>query len=374
MILHISCDDQFVRYVDKQFMEGKTSSKLVVCDYKKSPVLAKQAPHMQYIQVYTEEFRQLLQSLGQYNGIIFHGLYGRWVADVLDAVPEGVTIAWVIWDGEIFGRPEIESSFYRPLTKCMWRIKKLYSYIRNGCKRRTPYFVPVDKFSKIKFCLCDMPQESAFASKYLQRSLEWMPYNYYSVKETICNLYDERATGPNVFLGNSCTYNNNHIDALWRLKSLVTTRQKVVTPLSYGDFGLRKHIVRVGKMLLGQSFNPLVDYLSLEEYNAQMLSCSIMIQYLGSPGAQGNIVTGLWLGMRVYLNKQSIMYKFFKSIGAYVYSVEDDLNKNNPYLFQPMNDEEMAHNRRIIENYFGEKTTSERVENIISRLDKNKSE
>ena len=370
MILHISCDDQFVRYVDKQFMGGNTSSRLVVCDFKRSPELAKHAPHMEYIQAYTENFRQLLQSLGSYNAIIFHGMYGRWAADALEAVPDNVTVAWVIWDGEIFGRPEIEASFYKPLTKCLWRQKKLYAYLRHGFKHKHAYFVSVDKFKKIKYCLCDMPQEAAYASQYLKMPLDWVPYNYYSVNDTIRDLRDKRSAGPNVFLGNSCTYNNNHIDAMWKLRPLISKEQKVITPLSYGELGPKKYIIQAGRLLLGKSFEPLIDYLPLDEYNAKMLSCSTMIQYLGSPGAQGNIVTGLWLGMRVFLNKQSIMYEFFKSLGAYVYSVEDDLNTDNPNLFQPMSDEETAHNRQVVEGFFGEKVTQERVMKIVGLLDK----
>lgn len=370
MILHISCDDQFVRYVDKQFMEGKTSSRLVVCDYSETPQLAKHAPHMEYIRAYSDDFRQLLQSLGSYKGIIFHGLYGRWAECVLDAVPDSVAVAWVIWDGEIFGRPEVCAAFYQPLTKWLWKIKNRYAYFRNGFRPKTMYFVPSEKFRKIKYCLCDMPQEAAYANQYLKMSLEWVPYNYYSINETIRNLRDKHVVGTNIFLGNSCTYNNNHIDAMWKLRRLVAKNQKVITPLSYGGTGLKKYIIKAGKSLLGQSFEPLIEYLSLEEYNAKMLSCSIMIQYLGSPGAQGNIITGLWLGMRVYLNKCSIMYEFFKSLGAYVYSVEDDLNRKNPNLFQPMSAEEMEHNRKVLEGYFGEKITNARVEKIISLLDK----
>lgn len=370
MILHLTCDDQFARYVDKQFMGGNTSSRLVVCDFKKSPELAKHAPHMVYIQVGSKAYYALKQSLGIYDGIIFHGLFGSWATDLLDAVPADVNIGWVIWDAEIFSRQEIEVSFYKPLTKCLWRQKKLYAYLRHGFKHKHAYFVPVDKFKKIKYCLCDMPQEAAFASQYLKMPLEWVPYNYYSVNDTIRDLRDKRAAGPNIFLGNSCTYNNNHIDALWKLRSLISKEQKVITPLSYGEIGLKKHIIRAGKFLLGKSFEPLIDYLPLDEYNAKMMSCSTMIQYLGAPGAQGNIVTGLWLGMRVFLNKQSIMYEFFKSLGTYVYSVEDDLNMDNPNLFQSMSDEETAHNRKVIEDYYGEKITKERVAKIVSVLEK----
>ena len=370
MILHLSCDDQFVRYIDKQFVEGRDSSELVVCDYKTEPYLAKDAPNMTYIWVGSHEFEELKQKLGNYSAIIFHGLFGHWCTILLDAIPSHVKIAWVIWDGEIFSRPELEPTFLKPFTRILWKTKRINAILKNGFNYTQRYFVPKEKFSRIKYCLCDMPQEAEFSGEYLMHNLKWLPYNYYSIKETVRNLSDARAIGKNIFLGNSCTYNNNHIDVIWKLCKLVSKDQKVITPLSYGYLGIRKYVLNVGKLLLGDSFVPLVDYLSLDEYNAKMLSCSVMIQYLGSPGAQGNIITGLWLGMRVYLNKKSIMYEFFKSLGVHVFSVEDDLNKDNKNLFSPLSDSEVMHNREVMEEYFGNVATTDRVENIIKILNK----
>lgn len=368
MILHLSCDDQFVRYIDKQFVQGRKTSELVVCDYKKKPDLVKDAPNATYIQVGTTEFNELKQQLGNYSAIIFHGLFGYWCTVLLDAIPSHVKIAWVIWDGEIFSRPKLEPTFLKPITRILWNLKRIKAILKNGKNYTQQYFVPKEKFNRIEYCLCDMPQESEFSKEYLKLNFKWLPYNYYSIKETVRDLCSKRAEGKNIFLGNSCTYNNNHLDIIWKLRSLVSKDQKVITPLSYGYIGIRKYILYFGNLLLGDSFVPLIDYLSLDEYNTKMLSCSVMIQYLGSPGAQGNIITGLWLGMRVYLNKNSIMYEFFKSLGVHIYSVEDDLNKSNQNLFSPLSESEIIHNRDVLERYFGDATTKKRVENIIETL------
>ena len=371
MILHLSCDDQFVRYVDKQFVDGRKTSELIVCDYKIKPDLVKDAPNMNYIQVGTKEFSELKLKLGNYSAIIFHGLFGRWCTVLLDAIPNHVKIAWVIWDGEIFSRPKLEPTFLKPFTRFLWKTKRLKAFLKNGKSYKQRYFVPKEKFGRIEYCLCDMPQEAEFSNKYLKLDLKWLPYNYYSIKETVRDLSSKRAEGKNIFLGNSCTYNNNHLDIIWKLRKLVTRDQKVITPLSYGYTSIRKYIIHFGNLLLGDSFVPLIDYLSLDEYNTKMLSCSVMIQYLGSPGAQGNIITGLWLGMRVYLNKNSIMYEFFKSLGVHIYSVEEDLNNDNKNLFSPLSESEVIHNRNVIKEYFGDEATMNRVENIIQVLDEN---
>lgn len=368
MILHISCDDQFVRYVDKQFMEGKTSSRLVVCDYKPVPELAKHAPHMEYIQTESKVYYDLKQSLGSYAGIIFHGLFGKWATELLDAVPNGVKIGWVCWDAEVFARPEREMDNLMPITRVLRRMKYTYSFITRGTKPRSDYFVPKDRFKRINYCLCDMPQEANESNRYFGTQMEWLPYNYYTIEETIGDLRDARVKGNNIFLGNACRYGNNHIDALWKLKGLVDKSQKVITPLSYGNMGLQKHVLRAGRLLIGNAFDPLVDYMPLEEYNAKMLSCSVMIQNHYTPQALGNILTGLWLGMRVYLSKRNVTYDFLKDLAVHVYTVEDDLNRQNPHLFESLSDKEVAHNREVLDGFYGPKATSKKVELIIQKM------
>lgn len=367
MILHISCDDQFVRYVDKQFMDDSLSSRLIVCDYKSTPSRAKNAPHMEYIQVRSKEFESLKESLGKFNGVIFHGLFGAWSTELLDAVPSHVKIGWVCWDAEVFSRYEEELKYQKPLTRIIRRIKRIFSFFKNKCKVKTAYFVPKKYFGKIEYCLCDMPQEAEAANKCFSTQLKWLPYNYYSINETIGELRNKRIEGRCVFLGNCCTYNNNHIDAFLHIHPLIKDRF-VITPLSYGDMGLLKYVLFFGRLLLGNNFVPITQYLSLDEYNSMMLSCSVMIMNHGSPAAQGNIITGLWLGMRVYLNKNSITYKFFKSLGVHIFSIEDDLNKRNPNALASLSEDEIIHNQSILDAYYGDSVTKERVINILKYL------
>lgn len=368
MILHISCDDQFVRYVDKQFMGGQTSSKLVVCDYKAAPEFAKHAPHMEYIQAYTKGFYQLLESLGTYDAIIFHGLFGRWATDILDAVPEEVKIGWVCWDAEVYARPEREYENLMPITRMLRRLKYVYSYFKNGNKPHPDYFVPKDRFKRINYCLCDMPQETKESNRYFGTNMEWLPYNYYSIEDTVGELREARVYGNNIFLGNACRYGNNHIDALWQLRGLVGKSQKVITPLSYGNMGLQKHVLRAGHILLRDAFDPLVNYMPLEEYNDKMLSCSVMIQNHYTPQALGNILVGLWLGMRVYLSKRNVTYDFLNDLGVHVFSVENDLNRQNPHLFEPLSDADVAHNKEVLEGVYGRKATAKKVELIMQKM------
>lgn len=363
MILHLINDDKFVQYVVQQFVEGYAGSVVVDFDSTGQFRYAQGVERIKRV-TYGKAFHELKLSLGQYNAVIFHGLFGSWCAELIKAIPDNVVIAWVMWDGEVFGREDVIQSMLSPITKCLRNAKQLYRRITKGKKSCAEYCLPHEIFHRIKYCLCDMPQECVVANNYFGTQMQWLPYNYYSIDKTIGTLYDARVKGNNVFIGNACTYQNNHIEAFLKVRKCLQPNQQVIVPLSYGDEPLKKHIIRTGKILLGKAFEPLLQFMPLEEYNQMMLSCSVMIQNHPHPQAQGNIIVGLWLGMRVYLQKKNITYQFFKSLGVNVYSIEDDFRSNNPNLFAPLSDEEIEQNRRVLVAYYSYEATIQRVDKI----------
>ena len=92
-----------------------------------------------------------------------------------------------------------------------------------------------------------------------------------------------------------------------------------------------------------------------------------MLQYQFHPQAQGNIITGLWLGQKVFLSKKNPTYNHFKSLGVHIYSVEDDLRKEikEPIL---VTDFECGKNRRILLNYYGFEAMQKHIEIIVKKL------
>lgn len=363
MILHLVYDDIFVPYIVQQFAEKYIDSEVVDFDCTGQFRYAQGVERIKRV-TYGKAFYELKLSLGQYDAVIFHGLFGSWSAEIIKAIPDNVVIAWVMWDGEVFGREDVIQSMLSPITKCLRNAKQLYRRITKGKKSCAEYCLPHEIFHRIKYCLCDMPQECVVANNYFGTQMQWLPYNYYSIDKTIGTLYDARVKGNNVFVGNACTYQNNHIEAFLKVRKCLQPNQQVIVPLSYGDEPLKKHIMRTGKILLGKAFKPLLQFMPLEEYNQTMLSCSVMIQNQPHPQAQGNIIVGLWLGMRVYLQKTNITYQFFKSLGVNVYSIEDDFRSNNPNLLAPLSDEEIEQNRRVLVAYYSYEATIQRVDKI----------
>jgi phosphoenolpyruvate synthase/pyruvate phosphate dikinase len=99
-----------------------------------------------------------------------------------------------------------------------------------------------------------------------------------------------------------------------------------------------------------------------------MLGCAVMIQPHLREQAHANIVTGLWLGLRIYLSEKGIDYKHFKEIGCNVYSIEKDLNSNNTNILLPLSDEEVEYNRSILLRLYGKENVQRNIQRILQKL------
>jgi hypothetical protein len=127
---------------------------------------------------------------------------------------------------------------------------------------------------------------------------------------------------------------------------------------------------KVCQLLFGKRFCPLLNFMPSEEYNATMLDCAVMIQAHLREQAHGNIVTGLWLGMRVYLSEKGIDYQHFKSLGVHVFSIERNLTRDNQNALLPLTDEEVAMNRKLLLQNYGAESIKNKLNHLVDVLNK----
>ncbi|BCV57506.1 hypothetical protein TUM17384_14510 [Shewanella algae] len=140
-------------------------------------------------------------------------------------------------------------------------------------------------------------------------------------------------------MGNSSTYSNNHIEAI-DLLSEILDEQQVISPLGYGDGQYRQYVIDYGRKKLNKKFVPLVDYLPIDTYIGLLKSCGYVVMNHVRQQAVGNIIVMLYLGAKLFLRSDNVVYQFLKSNGAIIYSVEELVD--NPTLLQSkINKEEL---------------------------------
>jgi len=373
-ILHIITDEQFTDYVIRQFLAPEMNSEFVLipCNHEDWSVELKD--RCRVVLRGSKEFACLLEELGHYSAILFHGMFwGKWQTSILQRVPNEVKVAWVFWGGDLFARHEIGNRFLAPITKCFSKMHGLKKREKSGGMTDTAWEIPIDLYKRVDYCITSLKEEYDFACQFTNASFVHFWYSYYSIEDTIGKVVmNNRCDGNNIWIGNSAALVNNHMDVFWHLckNGLLRnlTERKVIMPLSYGEPWVRNMVKRVGQFLFGKRMKVLEKYIPRNEYNAMMLSCSTMIIGYLEPAANGNIMTALWLGIRVYLSEKSIAYVYYKRIGCQVFSIESDLNSRNINCFTALSDEELQQNRKALTQEYGKQRTDKAVRDLVSEL------
>ena len=153
-----------------------------------------------------------------------------------------------------------------------------------------------------------------------------LAYEYYLIREVLdttagymrftgaVKLDSPYLDGENYLLGNSADPSNNHLDALVTLRERVNLvgSQKIIVPLSYGNPAYARVIIRKGRELFGDAFEPLTEFLPVEQYQLRLASCRHVILNHLRQQAVGNLVLALANGSNVYMNVRNPAYAHFK--------------------------------------------------------------
>ena len=166
----------------------------------------------------------------------------------------------------------------------------------------------------------------------------------------------------NIIIGNSGSASNNHLYAMNKIAALNLGTRKVYVPLSYSCIKRYKRCVLVGgRKLLGDRFCPLLDFMTLEEYNKLQLSVSVALYGNWRQEAVGNILVFLFIGSKVFLSKHNPVYEWALAHGLKVFELEGITQEQ---LDTPLTASEKISNREIVQNSF----TKERLLKLIKDL------
>lgn len=304
----------------------------------------------------------LLESLENYSAIVFHGLFYPWCETVLRSVPEQVKVAWMFWGGEVYFDKDC---FLAPVTKAVYIFRQRVKF-----KSERTWHLPIHLYQRIDFCLTGVQEEFEYVKRWAHTErMRHIWYTYYSIEKTVGSLMHSSCKGDNVWICNSAAVENNVYDVVAFLLSPKNRKhlknRTVVMPLSYGARWVRNSMERIGPIAFPSGFTPLLAFLPRPEYNQLMLSCSTMILFYYRPAGQGNILTALWLGMRVYLSEKSMILSFFQRLGIVIFSLESDFSR---YGCEKMLVDDVQNNRSILLEYYGRKHIDEACLDVVKAL------
>jgi hypothetical protein len=138
----------------------------------------------------------------------------------------------------------------------------------------------------------------------------------------------------------------------------------LIVPLSYGEPVLSKQLISKGQSLLKDNFYPILDFMPLSAFTKLMQTCNVVIMNHYGQQAFGNTISAVYLGAKVFLNKENSAYLYLKGLGCHIYEITEDLNCHNDIL--GLTDNEIKHNRFLLQNDINQEKLVKNLKTFLS--------
>lgn len=366
MILHLFNDEKVVNRCIENFEKVVPNKNLFICFYEKKLKHVKKHENLFFYNESCSFDNSLLYDIEK---IIIHYLDLKKVNFILEHNLINIPCYWCIWGGDLYntflvnrGYPiYYESHFLGNFFKIRVHIKNIL--LRFNIIRTTERIMLDFIKNNITHIIStiDYPIVKKYLGDYIQAE-RVMGLNYYPIEVILGNLTNETVKGNTILIGNSASFTNNHSYAFKYLSRLNIKNRKIITPLSYGGSpAYIKHIMKKYKEKWLESYNALLNFLPLEEYNNLMLTSDICIFPSWRQEAVGNIIISLYLGSKIFLSIKSPLFEYFQDMGIKIYAIE---NIKQEDLDTPLNETVRKKNREIIFNAYCEKKTIEAIKQI----------
>lgn len=218
--------------------------------------------------------------------MIFHSLESSIYPELVNIPKETPTI-WLGWGFDYYLELLNEIPLY------LERTKELYSRLAGATlKRRAvalakefirlvlPRNSKVRAVEKITVFSPVLPEEYDMvkSSRKWRHFPKFASWNYGTMEDNLIKGFEgEVVTGNAILVGNSATYTGNHAEVLDLLHNLGVNDREVVAPLSYGDPQLAKELTSLGREYFSHNFEPLIDFMPVQEYVAIIKKCGYVI-------------------------------------------------------------------------------------------------
>lgn len=273
----------------------------------------------------------------------FHSMsYIYW--PYLHFIPEEKKIIWWAWGYDVYSgyffRPILPIALYKRETrKAMYRKGLVrrpknfiagirYGFLKKNVLKRVDYFQPVveEEYNLLQGFHENIRAKIFFPSQYITASNE----------EVVL-----KKPNGHILIGNSASATNNHLDLLNELNRVNLRGRRIIIPLNYGS---KKYgdFIESNACIEGNEVVCLRDFLPRVEYFQLMGNCSYAIYGVLRQQAMGNIYHGLWDGIKIFLYKDSVVYKHLKNNNFIVFTIEDIDERQ---LLTPLTREEIKWNR-----------------------------
>lgn len=302
----------------------------------------------------SEEYQQIInEALTKANLVIFHNIGIAYKSGLAKLFYEKVPLHGILWGFEVYAGDLLNSELYQPITLDVLlnnQLIKLPSQsiktkLRNVIKPRIKfnrYWSIMESLSSFSTII---EQEKSFLKSRFNYSKKWLPFIYYGRHDDGSKVVPQKRNW--IWLGNSSSPYNNHLDLLQKLSSCKDVYERLYVPLSYGDDKYRDLVVSKFQNELKEKFYPIVDFLDIEAYRQHIGSCAfVVMNHLRQQGI-GNIAIAINSGAKLFIHPSSLLYGELRRLGFVIYSVDQIGTEIKAFETE----ENIVHNRKVLQEW-----------------------
>lgn len=386
MILHLTTDEKFIDIAFRIFEEVyPNNNECVVLSGTNELKFIKSTP-CSVVNSKMVNIKKFASSFKKYEAVIFHGLDNPQLR-ILNRIPEDITTVWLGFGHDYYDLiTKNRTELFDLKTKKLfishgYRISMGRSFLINdhlaivrAINKIKPFLLRRKNkrklINKITFFAPVLNEEYRMVQKALGHEFkpQLLDWNYGTLEDDLVRGYENISLNSNnILVGNSASYENNHLDAFEILTKLNLQDRKIITPLSYCDPEYRTCIIREGAKLFFNNFMPLTDFMPIDEYLNIISSCSIIIMNHIRQQALGNIITMMYLGASVFLKKENPIYIFFKKEGAIIFNL-DELEKNHKLFDFRLSEDDVEKNKDILKFHWSRDKSHLKTKKLIKAV------
>lgn len=249
---------------------------------------------------------------------------------------------WVIWGGDLYDDLQLDIIKTRKQVQ-FTELKKLV-------------------ISKMNSFITYLKEDYNLAKEYYSSKAEYKECIMY-----LSNLFNAKAEYNKkndtlvILVGNSATDTNNHYEVFNKILAENLDNYKILCPLNYGDKNYAAKVVELGTKLFGDKFEPLLDFIPLEQYTKLLSTVDVAIFNHNRQQGMGNIINLLGMGKLIYIRNDITTWNLLEHLNLKVYAT----NKNLMIRHTIKNNNYSETNKVLIKNYFNKNTLYSQWENIF---------
>lgn len=377
--LHLIKDEKFPDSAYEFFEAVAPGQNTFLLDGKSAPIRHLKKVKPARVSKYAFWSPKFIRSLEQYDAIILHSLYA-FSLEVLARLSDRVPVVWIGMGYDYYDllttnpsdllKPET-LAFQGPITSKLTKTPKqlIKGIVRRGlhpnAKHKRKLVQKIDLFAPVLQSEYFLVKDAVGTKQFP----EYVRWNYGKIADLVDGkLGNIGITGKNILIGNSANPTNNQLDIFRILaKTGIPADSKLIVPLSYGNPAYREKVIEEGQRLFGDQFEPVTEFMDLDEYIELLSTCSsVIMNHLRQQGA-GNLFITLFLGAKVYLDTANPLYAEFEDMGLTVSPMEALLNEAEA-LNQCLQPSVIARQQETIRRSRGRAAFEGYTENLIAEI------